>query len=277
MTFDIAKIREIWDRLADAWDRNRAVVWRFTRGVSEHLIRRLDPKPGETILEVGTGPGDTGFLIAEQLAPGGTLIGTDLSPNMLERARAAADRLGLSNVELRVMDAMALELPDASVDGVVGRFVYHLLPDPARAFAEARRVLRPGGRLCFAVFGPDEEMRFDGALNEANALRGLSLPPGISIDIDLNEPGIITTLLTKAGFSGVEVDEVPFIVDFPDADEMWRYIVEMYGRQAELIRSLSSDEQLAFRETLLEQLAPYCDDAGAYAIPAMCLSVRARA
>ena len=277
MSFDVEKIREIWDGLADAWDRNRAVVWRFLRPVTEDLIRLVDATPGETILEVGTGPGDTGFAIAEQLGPSGRMICTDLSATMLERARAAATRLGLSNIEFQQMNAQAIDRPDASVDAVVGRLVYHLLPDPASAFAEARRVLRPGERLCFTVFGPDEQMRFDGALQETTAARGLSLPPGIAIDIRLNQLSLIRDMLLEAGFSTATISEVPFMLDFTSDDEMWGYVTKMYGRQAELIRSLDLTERTAFRETLLERLDPYRDDAGAYAIPGLALNARAEA
>ena len=99
------------------------------------------------MLELAAGPGDTGFLAAARLAPDGRLLSTDIAPEMLVAARRRAAELGLANVEFRVMDAQKLDLADASVDGVLCRWGYMLVDDPAQAFAETRRVLqarRPG-------------------------------------------------------------------------------------------------------------------------------------
>jgi len=273
--WDAARIREIWDRLAEAWDRNRAQLWSWTRPVSEHLVGRLDPKPGQTILEVGTGPGDTGFLIAPMLEPGGKLICTDLSGEMLERARAAARDQGFRNIEFRPMDALALDLPDDSVDGVVGRLVYHLVPDPERGFREARRVLKPNGRLGFTVFGPAHEVPFDFAVGMTMQRLGLSLPPGITIDVELNDPDLIRNVLVRAGFETVEVEEVRLTVRFPDPDAAWRYLTEMYGRSADLIRSLDPETHERFRDTFISELEPYRGPAG-YVIPTLCLNASAQ-
>lgn len=125
--------------------------------LSEWIVDRVDPKPGQTILELTAGPGETGFLAAERLLPGGTLISTDLSVGMVDAARRGAEARGFSHVECRTMDAQAIDLPDASVDGVISRFGLMLLPEPTKAFAEIRRVLRPAGRLVYGVMGPPQE------------------------------------------------------------------------------------------------------------------------
>jgi ubiquinone/menaquinone biosynthesis C-methylase UbiE len=272
--WDAARIREIWDRLAEAWDRNRAQLWSWTLPVSEHLVDRLDPKPGQTVLEVGTGPGDTGFLIAPMLEPGGRLICTDLSAEMLERARDAAQQRGLDNIEFRQMDVMALDLPAGTVDGVVGRLVYHLVPDPERAFREARRVLKPNGRLALTVFGPAHEVPYDFAVGMTMQRLGLSLPPGITIDVELNDADLIRDVLVRAGFDTVAVEEVRFTVRFPGPDAAWRYLTEMYGRSADLIRSLDPETHERFRDTFINELEPYKSPDG-YAIPTLCLNVTA--
>jgi ubiquinone/menaquinone biosynthesis C-methylase UbiE len=273
--WDSARIRAIWDGLAEAWDANRALVWSWTRPVSEDLIRKLDPRPGETILEVGAGPGDTGFVVAPMLEPGGRLVATDLSTEMLGRARAAAEGLGLRNVEFRQMDVMALDLPGSSVDGVIGRFVYHLVPDPQAAFAEARRVLRPGGTLAYTVFGPADAMPFDSALEATMKKLGLGLDQGIQIDVELNTETSVTAVTRAGGFDQVDVDGVPFALTFADADAMWRYVTEMYGRQAALIRGLEPAQQEEYRETLFAEVDRFRSGEG-YEFPALCLNVRAR-
>lgn len=274
--WDAERIRAIWNRLADAWDRNRDLIWSFTKPISEHLVQRLDPKPGETILEVGAGTGETGFLVAALIGPSGRLIATDFSPEMLARARAGAERAGLSNLDLRLMDVMNLDLPDASVDGIVGRLVYHLVPDPRRALAEARRVLRDGGRLCFTVFGPEDEVPYDLAVMTTMVKRELRMPPGITIDVEMNDEDLVREVTEAAGFRSVDVERVGFRFRFPDDDAAWRYLTELYGRAADLIRGLPADQQRGFREDFLAELEPYRTDGGRFDIPAIVLNVHAR-
>jgi SAM-dependent methyltransferase len=103
--------------------------------------------PGETVLDLGSGAGIDAFLAARAVGPGGRVIGVDMTPEMLERARAAALRNGFANVEFRAGRLEALPVEDASVDAVTSNCVINLVPDKAAVFREVARVLKPGGRL----------------------------------------------------------------------------------------------------------------------------------
>jgi arsenite methyltransferase len=106
--------------------------------------------PGETVLDLGCGAG-TDLLVAAQMAgPAGHVIGVDMTPPMLRRARESANALGLANVELHESLIEALPLADTSVDVVISNGVIDLVPDKAAVFSEIDRVLRPGGRLQLA-------------------------------------------------------------------------------------------------------------------------------
>src|SRR5262249_61714624 len=130
------------------------LLWQSPRSVREWLGARLDPQPGQTILDLAAGTGETGFLAAPRLEPEGRLITSDLSPGMLEAAELVAAELGVTNAEFRVLDGERIELPDASVDGVLSRFGYVLRGEPPRALAEVRRVGRRGRGGAFAAWGP---------------------------------------------------------------------------------------------------------------------------
>lgn len=117
--------------LAAAWEQHREWLFESFRHVSEWLVDEIRPEPGDTVLELTAGPGETGFLAAERLGPGGRLISTDVAPAIVEAARRGAQARGLDNVECRVIDAGQIELPDASVDAVISRFGLMLLPNPA--------------------------------------------------------------------------------------------------------------------------------------------------
>src|SRR3954451_4004315 len=104
--------------------------------VSQWMVDAIDPQPGHRVLELAAGSGDTGFLVAELIAPGGTLICSDASEGMLGGARARAEELGAHHVEFRALNAESIALPTASLDAVLCRWGYMLLADPAAALGE---------------------------------------------------------------------------------------------------------------------------------------------
>ena len=104
-------------------------------------------RPGETVLDLGSGAGMDAFLAASKVGPGGRVIGVDMTPAMLARARRNAGQGGHANVEFREGLIEALPLDDASVDVILSNCVINLSPQKDRVFREARRVLRPGGRM----------------------------------------------------------------------------------------------------------------------------------
>ena len=104
-------------------------------------------RPGETVLDLGSGSGLDCFLAAREVGPQGSVIGVDFTPAMVERARENTAKLGLSNVSIRQGDIEALPIEDSSVDAVISNCVINLAPDKDAVFREAFRVLRSGGRL----------------------------------------------------------------------------------------------------------------------------------
>ncbi|MDX6659893.1 MAG: hypothetical protein QOJ55_715, partial [Solirubrobacteraceae bacterium] len=148
--------RKNWGQMAQGWEDRREWMMDITGRVNEWLADRADPQPGQTILDIAAGTGDLGLHIAERVGDEGHVISTDFAPEMVDVARRQGEARGLTNVEYRVLDAERMDLDDDSVDGVVCRWGYMLMADPAAALGQTRRVLRDGGPLAFAVWmSPD--------------------------------------------------------------------------------------------------------------------------
>jgi arsenite methyltransferase len=125
-----------------------ASVESFAGVANPHALGRI--QPGETVLDLGCGAGTDLLIAAQMVGPAGRVIGVDMTPTMLQRARESAAAMRLTHVELHESLIEALPLPDACVDVVISNGVIDLVPDKDAVFAEIDRVLRPGGRLQLA-------------------------------------------------------------------------------------------------------------------------------
>jgi ubiquinone/menaquinone biosynthesis C-methylase UbiE len=267
---------ELWQRMATRWERGREVLWATTRPASEWLIDRLSPEPGQTILELAAGAGETGFLAADRLGDDGRLICSDFAPRMVEAAERVAKELGITNAEFRVLDAERLDFEDGSVDGVVCRFGYMLMADPGRALRETGRVLRDRGRLVFSVFGEPHRNPWMTVARGVMVERGHLQPadPGEPGLFRLSDPEEIRSLLSEAGFVHGEVEEMPIAFRFDDADRLWAYTSELQGPIALAIAQLDDEEREAVRAAIEEGCAAFREN-GCYRLPGLVLNALA--
>lgn len=256
--------REVWTTVAGAWDRRSAFFERVARPVTERMMEHLAPRPGATILDLATGAGAVGLAAAAVVGEGGRVIVGDFSEAMVEAARRNAAQMGLRNVEARVLDAERMQLEDDAVDGVLCRWGYMLMADPAAALAETRRVLRPGGRLAFAVFSGPEENPWAALPADVLRERGHMPPaerggPGI---LALADPDRLRGLVTAAGFSEPRMERVPMTWEFADTADYWDYVSDVAGAIVMVLARLDEAERAQVRAMTTERAAAFADDRG---------------
>src|SRR5262249_44817908 len=150
------EVLERWQRAARGWSARADEIRTFGMPVSVWLIDQLALQPGQRVLELAAGPGDTGFMAAELVSPGGTLLSTDAAGPMLDLARERARALGVPNAEFKEVDLQWIDIDTASVDAALCRWGLMFAADPGAALQEIRRVLRPGGRVALAVWADPE-------------------------------------------------------------------------------------------------------------------------
>jgi SAM-dependent methyltransferase len=273
---------EGWEAAASGWSRRQEAIREFGAPVSHWMLDATCPQPGERVLELAAGLGETGMLAAELVAPLGGLVVSDQAEAMLDGARKRAIALGLSNVEFQVLNAEWIDLPLASVDVVLCRWGYMLMADPGAALGETRRVLRPGGRLALAVWDSLELNPWARLPAQELIARGLTSkpdpqaepPPGPFV---LGEQRRVQDLLEQAGFAEVHVESMVLTRRHSDFDDFWDVTLDLSRDFHDAVLSRPATEIERIKSSLAERFAPYTDADGTLAIPARTLLASASA
>jgi SAM-dependent methyltransferase len=283
MSFDPSAHRDAslqsWEEAASGWTRQQAAMREFSAPVSHWMIDAIAPQPGERVLELAAGLGETGMLAAELVAPMGGVIISDQAEAMLSGARERAAALGLSNVEFRVLNAEWIDLPVASVDAVLCRWGYMLMADPPAALLETRRVLRPGGRIALAVWDSIEQNPW--ALLPSRELieRGASTPPaqGTPGPFALGSLERTTELLDQAGFADVRVQALDLRRRHASFEEFWDSTLDLSRALHDAVLDRPEPEIAEIYAALVERFAPYTAEDGTLDIPGRTLVASAGA
>jgi len=269
---------QTWGEMAPGWEARNEWMTDLTGVVNEWIVTQVDPQPGQTILDVAAGPGDLGFRVAERVGSEGTVLSTDFAPEMVEAARRIAASHGLDNVEFKVLNAERMDLDDDSVDGVVCRWGYMLMADPAAALRETRRVLRDGGSLGLAVWAAPDRNPWAAVPAMTIVARGHMPPPepGAPGIFAMADPELIRSLVSGAGFGEPEIEEIAFEFRYEDFDDFWDVLIRIAGPIARVLKSLPDDERQATRDAIEEAVAPFRAEDGSYSAPALCWGAVAR-
>jgi SAM-dependent methyltransferase len=259
-----------WRSVAAGWERQRSLMWDSTHMVSERLVELLDPRPGETLLELAAGPGDTGLLAAPSLAPGGQLVSTDVAPEMVDAARRRASELGVEDVvSFSVEDMTGLSFADASFDGVLCRWGLMLVPDIGGAASEIARVLRPGGRVAVAVWADADANDWMTAPGRSALELGLAEKPDPDAPgpFRLSRDGLLAEVLTDAGLTVELVEDVAVTWRTPGLSAWWGVALDTSRSLALILERATQEQEDAVRAGAERRLERYVQPDGSLAVP----------
>jgi ubiquinone/menaquinone biosynthesis C-methylase UbiE len=270
---------ERWERAAVGWRKRAEEVRDHGMAVSIWMVDHLALQPGQRVLELAAGPGDTGFLAAELIKPGGVLISSDGSEAMLSIARERAEQLGIDNVEFKRLELEWIDLDTASVDAVLCRWGVMLSSDPAAALHEVRRVVRPGGRFALAVWDEAERNPWATIPGAAMIELGHSDPPDPSAPgmFTLASPGRLQEMLEAAGFVEVLVESVQLDRRYESFEAFFEETLDLSLMFAEPYKPLEAAQQRRVRDRMTALLEPYTGERGVITLPGASLAALANA
>ncbi len=273
------QILERWEQAAAGWARRADRVRATGMPVSAWMIDHLRLQPGQRVLELAAGPGDTGFFAAELIRPGGTLISSDASEAMLEVARERARSLGIENVEFKRLELEWIDLPAASVDAILCRWAVMLSVEPAAALRECRRVTRPGGSLAVAVWDQAGANPWATIPAEALVRLGHVPPPEPSAPgmFALSDSVRLAEIVADAGFVDVVVDAIRLDRSYPGLDEFLAETRDLSRIFSEVYERLSDAERKELVDDIAAGARPFTDSDGSLRLPGSSLVAAASA
>jgi SAM-dependent methyltransferase len=267
-------VREEWtdDATVGSWEQWHGKMTIQLQAMTDALLEAAQVRPGLRVLDLASGTGQPALDLARAVGPTGHVTATDLSTAMLATVERNAREAGLGNIAFRQADAEALPFPDASFDVVTSRLGAMYFVDFQRALSEIKRVLKPGGRVAFAVWGPGDQGTYVGGM-VGPFLQRVPLPefpPDAPTPFRFAAAGALGGALGQAGFR--QVDERTLVIPAPwpgTPEEYWQQFYDVAVPMRPLFDSLPPDEFNQAKAEAAELLRAQYDGATVHATVAI--------
>ncbi len=221
--------RNQWNVAAGGWRKYSEMIDERTHHVSERLVELAGVEPGSRVLDVAAGYGEPTLTAARVAGPGGTVVATDISAEMLGYGRERAADAGLRNIEFMESAAVDLDFPHESFDAALSRWGIIFDPDGEAAAAHVRGFLKPGTGMAISSWGTPEQVPFL-AIPMRTAMQRLGMPPpppGMPGPLSRPTPEALGGLLEAGGFSDVEVEDVNVSFEWESPEEFTTFVEEI--------------------------------------------------
>jgi len=251
-----------WNQFAEHWIAQADRIAALTEGASNALMARLQPAPGQRLLDIAAGVGDPTLRLARLVGPTGHVTATDGVADMCAALRQRAAERGLANVSVQVMPAEQLELPAASHDGACCRFGAMFFADPGEALLRMRRAVRHDGRLVLAVWGEKQaNPYFTLAMEALDELGAPPAPllPGTRTVFEFSHAGELLDLARKAGWRNAREDVADLSMTIPETTPgtLLDTLASLSNRVADRLALLEPPMLAAGRAIVAQRGSPY--------------------
>ncbi len=269
--------RRDWNRVAPGWEKWDRILDENLAFINYRLVGDARIRPGQRVLDLGSGTGYPAVLSAQAVGGRGEVVGLDVAEDMLAVARRKAKALGLANVTFRPGDVTTLPFEAASFDAVISRFCLMFLPDVPKAVTEIARVLKPGGYVAAAVWSsPDKNPFIRASIDVIKTLTDVPAPapdqPGI---FRLAKPGDLLGMMTRAGLTALSDEEVTAESPFASPQEFLDNLLDIAAPIQNLMAKLTPAQQETANDGIKRAVEPYRRGSGV-ALPMAIRVVTAR-
>ncbi|HEX3204551.1 MAG TPA: methyltransferase domain-containing protein [Nitrospiraceae bacterium] len=260
--------RQDWTRVAPGWEKWDESLDHNMAFMNYRLVGEAHVRPGQRILDLGSGTGYPALLAAQAVGPRGNVVGLDLADAMLDVARRKAKALGLTNIRFQAGDVSTLPFDAGSFDAVISRFCLMFLPDVPKAAAEIARVLKPGGYLAAAVWSlPEKNPFLNIPINIVKQFIDIPPPepdqPGI---FRLAKPGDLRGIVERAGLTPLADETVSGESLFASGQEYVSSLMDIAAPFQALFAKLSSSQQTQTQADIKRAVQQY-EMGGKIALP----------
>lgn len=241
---------------AEQWRRGKRLRREASEAVTKMMLDLVNLQAGDRVLELAAGMGELAVMTARRVGPSGFVLASDISTSMLNQAAETAREAGVSNIEIRVMNAENLDVAPDSFNAALCSFALMFFPNRAKVLIDVYRALKPAGRFAVAVWSTAENNPFH-ALPLAIVSRLAKLPapaPGQPGMFALSGPGVLEECYRKAGFRDVAVHAVPVPRTFPSIAEAVSAMKDSFPRLQTLLTKLSDAERAQAWSEIEQQL-----------------------
>jgi ubiquinone/menaquinone biosynthesis C-methylase UbiE len=260
MSTDANDILAAWEESSQYWKKHQASIERMFGPLTSALINDAQISEGQHVLDIGGGSGQPSLSIAEIVGDDGSVTYTDPSAGMVETAREEARRRGLTNIHFHQAPAEKLPFESDTFDVAVGRLSVMFFPDVAAGLREVVRVVKPGGRVSFLVWGPKETNPFFSSVTEVLDRFVTSEPededaPGA---FRFARPGKLSKLFADAGLTEIGERQFEFWIEAPvKSEEFWELRSEMSDSLRAKLATLTADQKSAVKQAVDAAVAEY--------------------
>ncbi|MEP7377390.1 MAG: class I SAM-dependent methyltransferase [Chitinophagaceae bacterium] len=234
--------KESWNKISGGWKKWDGMVMDFLKPMGDEIIRLINPKGDDFVLDVASGTGEPGLTIATMLT-GGRVVINDFAEDMVVIARENAIRKGIANFETDTSDISELPFADNTFDAISCRFGFMFFPDMLLAVKEMVRVLKPGGRIATSVWNiPEKNFWVTAIMGSIN--KNLQLPPalpGAPGMFRCAQKGFMRDLFVQAGLRNLCETEIDGKLDCGDAEGYWNFMSEVAGPVAAALSKVDDE------------------------------------